>query len=146
MLTVLFILLLRVIILLPVYESWLKRIHNYYREFRQQRHALDIETRMTQRHGINYLIPKFLKEYLEERPDAVFLLPSQKYLKQYYPNSLWAEPKAFYYFAGKIRTVEYDDADVRTATHSLIVDEDRRPRLIFFQNDEERERIIALLE
>ena len=143
-LTVLYVVLLKLMSTLPVYDQWMQRIRRYYVEFKEQRKILDVETRMARRHGINYLLPHYLKQHLENQPDVVFLLPPQDYLKKVYPHNFWAEPKGFYYFAGRIPTVRIDDPNLSTATHTVVFNQRKQPQLISIQNDEDLQRIVDL--
>ena len=144
LLTLCYLVLLICTFTLPRYNLWLKRIYHYYTEFTEQIHKLNIETRLAERQGINHWLPAFLKDHLGDRMDVVFLLPPQAYLNEFHPVNIWAEPRGFYYFAGKIPTVEVDDPGVINATHTVLFNTDKQPVLVEISSELEFQQIISL--
>ncbi len=114
---------------LPIYRHWLmRRIIPYYRTLPVQLQCMETEQRLIDRHGYDYLIPRFIHDQLPS--GAVLLLPPKRYVKQHFlPRQFrWHHIVWNYYFFGKQPLVQFrkaKSADLALVTHAVICSGDK---------------------
>ena len=84
---------------MPLYRMWLTgRIIPYFEKIPSQAKSMDVEQRLIDRHGYDYIIPRFINKKLPE--DGVLLLPPPSYVKREYKvgNYRWHHIVWNYYF------------------------------------------------
>jgi len=128
---------------LPGYREWVRTVVTYCQQVPRHLATRDYDQRMYDRLGPNYSIPRQVKnDFL--RAGDILLLPPIDYVSRTFGNVFcnWAEPKFFYYMAGRQRTVTLESADLKQATCTVMIGEDRRPSLVRFESSQDLERAI----
>jgi len=114
---------------MPLYKNWLKhRIFIYIKEIPHQIATMDVEQRILERHGYNYLIPKFIHN---EAPDsAIVLLPPKTYVQKNFSKDFyrWHHVVWNYYFFGNRNYLNYTHPKVHELskiTHAIVCDKSK---------------------
>lgn len=106
----------------PYYNFWLKkRIFNYYKEVSHQLSTLNVEKRLIERHGYNYLIPKYFSQNIPQT-DKI-LVPNRSYIKKYFSQQqfYWGYPVwNYYFFKSKNITIFKDNIDPSLYKYAVI--------------------------
>lgn len=106
----------------PYYNFWLtKRIFNYYKEMPHQLSTLDIEKRLIERDGYNYLIPKYFSQNIPQ--NERMLVPNKTYIKKNFSQQqfYWGLPIwNYYFFKTKNIMVFKDDIDPSLCKYAVI--------------------------
>jgi hypothetical protein len=126
---------------LPGYRDWVRTVVTYYRQVPRHLATRDYDQRMYDRLGPNYSVPRQIRDSFL-RADDVLLLPPIDYVRRAFDEVFcnWAEPKFFYYVAGRQRTVTLESADLKQATCTVMIGEDRRVSLVRFESSQDLER------
>ena len=106
------------------------RITPYWDDFKDQVNETDLETRKTNRYGVDYLFPKQVASFFEKKgntANVLLLMPNTSYFKQQNLEIHVVEPSIFYYFTG-LKTVWPYNKKAINANWVLTVD---KGRLIF---------------
>jgi hypothetical protein len=129
---------------LPGYRDWAYAVVKYYRQVPRHLATRDYDKRMYDRLGANYSVPMQIKNSSFLRAGDVLLLPPIDYVSRTFGSafSMWAEPKFFYYMAGRARTVTLDSVDLREATCTVMIGEDQGVELVRFESPRDLERAI----
>ncbi|MBN2012191.1 hypothetical protein JW960_22875 [candidate division KSB1 bacterium] len=113
----------------PYYHMWLsKRIIPYYKQMPHQLKTMGIEQRLIDRHGYDYLIPRFIHQQLPE--NGVLLLPPKQYVRRSFApgNFRWHHIVWNYYFFGKQPLIQFRDAQPEQlimATYAMVCQSDK---------------------
>lgn len=101
------------------YAHWhRKRIRLYYDNYARLRKDLRLDTRMNERHGYDFMIPKWLNTKM--KPGDVVVLPPHSYAKSNKMGAAWTDVRIFMYMAGLRPVIMADDtARFHHATHFL---------------------------
>ncbi len=112
---------------IPYYNRWLTgRIFGYYQQLSHQLETMQVERRIVEREGYDYLIPKMIDE---QTPDsAIILLPPQSYVKNHCSKRFyqWHHANWNYYYFGPGHYINYDpqaNQDLSQLTHSVMCQE-----------------------
>jgi hypothetical protein len=127
---------------LPGYRDWVYAVVKYYRQVPRHLATRDYDKRMYDRLGPNYSVPRQISSFL--RAGDVLLLPPIDYVSRIFGSAFcsWAEPKFFYYMAGRTRTVTLESADLGQATCTVMFGEDQRVDFVRFESSQDLERAI----
>jgi hypothetical protein len=131
---------------LPKNELWMQKIAGYYKEIKDTKKILTPEERLQQRHGGNYMLPKFIAE--KAKPTDILLLPPKEYVQKYENNpNNWSNPYVFYYMNNKVKTVPFAADSLRaTTTMTVTYNAKGQPSLVTFPNDSTRKAIIQQMD
>lgn len=126
------------------YAQWhTKRVAFYYNMLDTLSQDLRPAYRMKLRFGSSYLVPHYIAQQLAS--GDTLLLPPARFIKQYYPEAYWTDPRIFYYLTGPYPTVTiHDTARLRSATHFVWMDETLEPRVLVIPDAAMRDSIIAI--
>lgn len=146
MMTFFSILLITSLFLIPTYKNWLKqRIIPYFRMVPTQMKTMDVEKRIINRHGYNYIIPQFV--YNNTPDSAIILLPPKSYVKNNYSDTFfrWHHAAWNYYFFGKNKYINFSHKRTQNyskPTHALLCDK-KKLSIIKVDSPDKLNNIIA---
>lgn len=130
---------------LPDCREWVDTLISYYRQVPRHLTTSNLDQRMYDRLGRNFMISQQLRDIFL-RPGDVFLLPPVEYVRRRFDDVHcgWAEPKFFYYMVGRQETVTLASQDLRRATCTIMFDQERKPGFVRFETHQDLERAIEL--
>jgi hypothetical protein len=130
----------------PCNKQWLKdTIVTYYQQLPHQMKTFDIEKRIEERHGYNYLIPKAINDKTPQ--SAVILLPPKSYVMTRFSDKFYRWHNAIwdYYFFGSRSYINFlpeQVQDFSKVTHAILC-EKQKLKIVTINSPKILEAIIA---
>ncbi|MCB0396534.1 MAG: hypothetical protein KDD36_07770 [Flavobacteriales bacterium] len=126
-----YIIFLWMLYLAPGYHNWFRGITIQYQNmFDKEVGRQDVGYRELYRTGQIYLMARYFQTIPSKNPDVKLLLPPASYFNHFGISPLWAEPKVWFYYVGKMPTYAWDHPDRSLATHTILFDDKNEPHVV----------------
>lgn len=123
-----------------------ERVKKYKQEYGT--HSSSVDTLMAYRFGLDYMLPKYMAEFMKPAKPVV-LTPSAGYVHKFVTNSsafCLINPIYMFYMNSEVQIVSVDHADYRKANCTVLIGQDGQCYPMKINTTEELESIASLFK